>query len=118
MALLMLIEEPPLSLGESDLAKQFLWRVTDRMQRGKLLKQALLQAIDDLRPAVAVPKDDPRMRPYLIYRGEYIEGRSRSAVQAELAVCATTYTKAKQRGMNWIMAYLPYAVRDVQRRTV
>ena len=118
LALPMLIEEPPLSLGDSELAKQLLPHEEDRLQRGRLLKQALRETIISLKPVETVAAADPRQWPYLIYVGEYLEGRTRTAMEEALAIGRVTYTRAKRRGLDWIAGYLPYAVKQDRERTV
>jgi hypothetical protein len=72
-ALSALLEDPPLTLGRSDLAKLLLADETDVQQRGRRLQTALRAAIEQLRPSddAGPILNDPRWRHYLIIAGEY-----------------------------------------------
>lgn len=115
MALLRLVEDPPLGLADTELAMLLLPDEGDRLQRGAALRDALTAAIESLKPAIPLPDDDPRWWPYRIYRGEYIEGRARADVQRDIAIASAAYTRAKRRGLNWVGAYLPYLVQQHER---
>lgn len=100
-ALLLLPEDPPFGLGGCELAREMLPGVTDKLERGRLLRSALRTAIADL----------GSMRgewSYLIYVKEYEEGMTRQEVRARLVISESTYTRAKLLGLHWIMDELPY----------
>lgn len=109
-ALPLAIEEPPLALGASALAQQFLPSEGDVLLRGVLLQQALWAALDRLRPAGAVSTIDRNWWPYLICTGEYETGQNRVALQEALALSASTYTRAKRQGIERITALLPQII--------
>lgn len=99
-------EDPPLALGESELAKRLLPNETDKLRRGKRMQEALRTAIDQLAP-IGTRSDSERWA-YLIYIGEYEERTPRAEVQARLAISRSTYTRAKLLGLERIVALLPY----------
>src|SRR5262245_12637302 len=76
LALLHLLEDPPLSLGSSQLAV-CLFPQLSALQRGQLLQRALVSAIERLRPAHETTRDNRRSWPYLICQAEYLDGRCR-----------------------------------------
>lgn len=118
-ALGMVREDPPLSLGGCVLARELLSEERDVLTRGERLKAALLAALDSLQPAGERDDHDPRWWPYAIYFGVVVEGESRAAIQAALAIAPTTYTRHRQKGFRWICGILPYLVRnDVRTRAV
>lgn len=98
-ALPLLPEEPPLALGSTALAQRLLPTVAEQRLRGELLQRALRQAISRLRPAAEIPALDRGWWPYLICAGEYDSGRSRAELQRELALSASTYSRAKRQAL-------------------
>jgi len=102
-ALLMLIEEPPFALGGCELARELLPDVTDRLERGYLLKAVLTAAIRQLATM-------PGEWSYLICVWEYEEGRSRRENERRLAISRETYTRAKFCAMEHIDQLLPYLI--------
>ncbi len=107
-ALGMVAEDPPISLGRSELAEMLLADTPDTLERGRTLQQALFRAIERLRPGDAVPiHTDPRWRSYLIIAGEYRAGEKRAGLQRALALSASTYSRAKRDALDRLMVLLP-----------
>lgn len=113
-ALTDLAEDPPLTLGRSDLAGLLLPNLRDSLQRGWRLQRAIRAAIERLRPSEAGPVlDDTRWRHYLIIAGEYETGEKRSALQQALALSASTYSRAKREALQRLVAMLPHALGEL-----
>jgi hypothetical protein len=108
-ALMQLLEEPPLSLGRSQLAVGLFPRLA-ALQRGQLLQRALVSAIECLRPAQATTRDNRRSWPYLICRAEYLDGLCRREAERRLAMSKSSYTRAKRQALDRITAVLPLIV--------
>jgi transposase len=106
-ALPLLPEDPPLALAASALAQRFLPADLDPLPRGMLLQQALRATLDHLRPAGPISTIDRGWWPYLICTGEYEAGQSRAEIQDDLALSASTYSRAKRQGLDRITAVLP-----------
>src|SRR5215212_2990933 len=100
-------EDPPLALAASALAQRFLPADLDPLPRGTLLQQALRATLDHLRPAGPISTIDRGWWPYLICTGEYETGQSRAEIQDDLALSASTYSRAKRQGLDRITAVLP-----------
>jgi len=109
-ALPLLPEDPPLTLGNSALAQRFLPADLDQLPRGLLLQEALRAALDQLRPAGSISTIDRSWWPYLISTGEYEAGQSRAELQDDLALSASTYSRAKRLGIDRITATLPQII--------
>ncbi|GIW00414.1 helix-turn-helix domain-containing protein [Roseiflexus sp.] len=111
-ALVALPEDPPLTLGRSDLAKLLLADETDIQQRGRRLQAALRAAIEQLRPPddAGPVLNDPRWRHYLIIAGEYEAGETRVDLQEALALSASTYSRAKREALERLATLLPAAI--------
>jgi transposase len=112
-ALPLLPEDPPLSLATSTLAQRFLPADLDPLPRGILIQQALRTALDRLRPAGAVSTIDRSWWPYLICTGEYETGQSRATLQNDLALSASTYSRAKRHGLDRITAVMPQIIERI-----
>jgi transposase len=109
-----LAEDPPITLGRSDLAALLLPDERDQLQRGRRLRDALRAAIEQLRPSEAGPVlDDPRWRHYLIVAGEYEAGEDRAALQSALALSASTYSRAKREALERLVALLPVTLGEL-----
>jgi len=106
-ALPLLPEDPPLALAASALAQRFLPADLDPLPRGMLLQQALRATLDHLRPAGPISTIDRGWWPYLICTGEYETGQSRAEIQDDLALSASTYSRAKRQGLDRITVMLP-----------
>jgi transposase len=106
-ALPLLPEDPPLALAASALAQRFLPADLEPLPRGMLLQQALRAALDHLRPPGPISTIDRGWWPYLICTGEYEAGQSRAEIQDDLALSASTYSRAKRQGIDRITAVLP-----------
>ncbi len=106
-ALPLLPEDPPLALAASALAQRFLPADLEPLPRGMLLQQALRATLDHLRPAGPISTIDRGWWPYLICTGEYETGQSRAEIQDDLALSASTYSRAKRQGLDRITAVLP-----------
>ena len=113
-ALILLVEDPPFALGRSTLARRVLPHERDTLQRGWALADMLHLAVASLRPQHTIPLQDRRWWPYQICVGEFIEGRSRGEMQLQLAISASTYSRAKHRGLEQISATLPYLAAAAQ----
>jgi len=109
-ALPLLAEDPPLTLGNSALAQRLLPADLDQLPRGLLLQEALRGALDQLRPAGSISTIDRSLWPYLICMGEYEIGQSRAELQDDLALSASTYSRAKRLGIDRITATLPQII--------
>jgi AAA ATPase domain/Homeodomain-like domain len=109
-ALPLLPEDPPLALGASLLAQQVLPHESDPLSRGMLLQQALRTTLDRLRPPGAISTVDRSWWPYLICIGEYEAGQRRAELQDDLALSASTYSRAKRQGLDYITTLLPQIV--------
>lgn len=112
-ALPRLQEDPPLTLGGGALAQRLLPDVSDAPARGALLRQALREAIERLRPAPGASSQDRAWWPYLICKGEYEAGCQRSDLQRELVLSASTYSRAKRQAIEKIAAALPPIVAQI-----
>ena len=113
-ALNALAEDPPLALGQSELATTMLPDIRDTLQRGRRLQKAMRAAIEQLRPNEAGPVlDDTRWRHYLIIAGEYETGEKRSGLQDALALSASTYSRAKREALNRLAALLPITLNEL-----
>lgn len=108
-ALMHLLEDPPLSLGSSQLAVGLFPQLA-ALQRGELLQRALVSAIERLRPAQETTLDDRRSWPYLICWAEYVDGLSRREVERRMAMSPSSYTRAKRQALDRIAAVLPLIV--------
>jgi hypothetical protein len=108
-ALLHLLEDPPLSLGSSQLAV-CLFPQLSALQRGQLLQRALVSAIEQLRPAHESTPDNRRSWPYLICQAEYLDGLCRREAERYLALSSSSYTRAKRQALGRITAVLPLIV--------
>ena len=111
-ALPLLAEDPPLTLGASVLAQRLIADEDEPLLRGMLLQQAMRDALDQLRPPGAVSTVDRGWWPYLICTGEYEAGQRRAELQEDLALSASTYSRAKRQGINTITALLPQIVAE------
>lgn len=98
-ALPLLAEDPPITLGGSTLSQRLLPDEDDQLLRGTLLQQALRTALDRLRPAGSISVIDRSWWPYLICTGEYEAGQPRAELQQDLALSASTYSRAKRHGL-------------------
>jgi hypothetical protein len=108
-ALTHVLEDPPLSLGSSQLAV-CLFPQLAALQRGEMLQRALLSAIERLRPAQETTLDNHRSWPYLICRAEYLDGLCRREVERRMAMSTSSYTRAKRQALGRIAAVLPLIV--------
>jgi transposase len=111
-ALPLLAEDPPLALGATPLAQQLLPGTDEALSRGILLQQAIREALDHLRPPGAVSAIDRSWWPYLICTGEYEAGQRRAELQSDLALSASTYSRAKRQGLDAITALLPQLITE------
>lgn len=111
-ALPLLAEDPPLQLGESELARHLIPDEEEPLMRGVLLQQAIRDALDQLRPPGAVSVVDRSWWPYLICTGEYEAGQRRADLEEDLALSASTYSRAKRQGINTICALLPQIISE------
>lgn len=73
--------------------------VTDPRTRAQLLREAVLQAIADLKPPATAQPDDPVYRPYAIIRRRYADGFSREEVQRALSISRRQYFREQQRAL-------------------
>lgn len=105
-----LLEDPPLALGRSQLAELILADERDPQQRGRRMAQALQTAIAQMQPAEEIEGDDPRWRHYRILAGEYLEGRDRADLELDLALSASTYSRAKREAVDRLRSMLPSVI--------
>ena len=108
-ALIHVLEDPPLSLGRSQLAVCLFPQLAE-LPRGQLLQRVLLSAIERLRPAQETTLDNQRSWPYLICRAEYLDGLCRREAERHLAMSTSSYTRAKRQALGRIAAVLPLIV--------
>ncbi|HEY0738201.1 MAG TPA: helix-turn-helix domain-containing protein [Herpetosiphonaceae bacterium] len=113
-ALPLLALEPPLDLGRSDLAQQTLAQEPEPLTRGQLLREMLLQALDELKPSAGDDPHDPAYRPYQILVGEGLRGRSRDELQHEFHIAPATYTRAKRQGLERLAESIVYRLGQQQ----
>jgi len=111
-ALMHLLEDPPLSLGSSQLAVGLFPQLAV-FQRGEMLQRALVSASERLRPAQETTLDERRSWPYLICRAEYVDGLSRREVERRMALSTSSYTRAKRQALDRIAALLPLIVVEI-----
>src|SRR6266540_3396613 len=110
-------------LGDSDgtkLSRRTAYRILaqlraelDQLPRGLLLQEAIRTALDQLRPAGSISTLDRSWWPYLICTGEYETGQSRADLQDDLALSASTYSRAKRLGIDRIAATLPQIIERI-----
>jgi transposase-like protein len=105
-----LLEDPPVALGRSQLAELILADERDPQQRGRRMAQALQAAIAQMQPAADTDGDDPRWRHYRILAGEYIEGLDRAELELDLALSASTYSRAKREAIERLRGLLPSVI--------
>jgi hypothetical protein len=110
-----LLEDPPVTLGRSALAELLLAEERDPIQRGRRLASALRMAIARTHPENPSERDDSRLRHHAILAGEYLEGRERAELELELALSASTYSRAKREAIERLRALLPRALDDLER---
>jgi len=108
-ALIHVLEDPPFSLGRSQLAVCLLPQLAE-ISRGQLLQRALLSAIEGLRPSQETTLDNQRSWPYLICRAEYLDGLCRREAERRMALSTSSYTRAKRQALGRIAAVLPLIV--------
>ncbi|MHB0878598.1 MAG: ATP-binding response regulator [Anaerolineae bacterium] len=71
--------------------------VRDRRGRAQALREAVLQAVADLRPPAGVSPLDAAFRPYAILRRRYVEGQSAEAIQEALAISRRQFFREQRR---------------------
>jgi transposase len=106
-ALPLLLEDPPLSLGHSQLARRLCSDQPDPLLRGMQLRQVLQLAIEQLRISGDITVAERGWWPYLICQGEYLQGTPRRELQQTLALSASTYTRAKRQALMRVASLLP-----------
>ena len=74
--------------------------ISEARARAQYLREALLQAIADLRPPAGVSPHDPSYRPYAILRGKYVEGKRSEELQMQLAIGRRQYFREQQRALD------------------
>jgi hypothetical protein len=111
-ALMHLLEDPPLSLGSSQLAVGLFPQLAV-FQRGEMLQRALVSAIEQLRPTHESTLDNRRSWPYLICQAEYLDGLGRREVEQRMAMSKSSYTRAKRQALDRIAALLPLIVVEI-----
>lgn len=113
-ALSLLRLDPPLDLGRSELAGQLFPREPDPLVRGENVRDLLLRALDQMRPAADLDAQDPAYRPYQVLLGEAVRGLSRDELQRELAIATATYTRAKRQGLDQLAELLVQGLQQQQ----
>jgi hypothetical protein len=68
------------------------------LDRGKMVHEVLLEAINKLRPATAISRDPPPREwyPYLILRDAYIEGKSNREIMLGLYISEGTFNRTRR----------------------
>lgn len=74
--------------------------------RGKLLFQAILEAIEALHPPAEKPIDSPAWRTYRILELRYIDGLNVTAVLEHLAISKTQYQRDHSRALEAVALFL------------
>lgn len=100
-ALKLMSEDPPMELGRTELARELIPWAMDNRRRGEVLQHALRTAIDRL---------TDRPWAYLIYIGEYEEGKSQGEIRRALSISLSTYGRAKKWGLHQIIGQLPHII--------
>jgi len=98
-ALPLLMLEPPIDLGQSQLATTLFPQETEALARGQMLRTMLLRGLETLRPAVGDDPQSPAARAYHILIGEAFHGAQREELEHQLAIAPATYTRAKRQGL-------------------
>lgn len=111
-ALTLLTEDPPISLGNSLLARMSTPPLPEGMplERGKSLAKIITTLILDMQPALDTPSGDPRARAYAILASEFLSGDDPQDVQERLAISPRTYYRAKRQALDRLVDLLPAAL--------
>jgi hypothetical protein len=88
-------------LGASPLVKQLHISGPDHMQRGKLLREKLLRAVESLspapvRPAGVLPRE---WQAYVILHDAYVEDVPNREIMARLYISEGTYNRLRRRAL-------------------
>jgi CheY-like chemotaxis protein len=77
--------------------------------RAKLLRKAILDAIEALRPPEGTPADAPAWRPYRILEGRYVAHIERQELQMELVLGKSQYYRDHSRAVEALACILWHA---------
>ncbi|NPV08507.1 MAG: response regulator [Anaerolineae bacterium] len=80
--------------------------LTDPRVRAQYLREAIVQAIGELRPPARVSPHDPAYRPYGILRHRFMEGMEAEEVQDALAIGRRQYYREQQRAIEAVATLL------------
>ncbi len=97
-----------ITLGQSPLADELKIMGTTHIDRGKILRQHLMDAIDALRPEGTRPKESlPReWENYVILHDAYIEGAQNREVMMRLYISEGTFNRARRKSLRGVARYL------------
>lgn len=79
---------------------------TSATRAGQLLRQALLDAIESLRPGPGIPTDSDSWRRYQVISLHYGQGLDSQTVQDRLVISQSTYYREQRRGLEAVVALL------------
>lgn len=114
-ALLLLSEDPPISLGSSLLARLCTPPLPEgtALERGQILARIITTIIAGMQPDPTIALTDQRARSYAILAGEYISGEEPTVLQERLAISSRTYYRAKRQALDRLVDLLPAALGEL-----
>ena len=74
--------------------------------RAKMLRQILLQAIEELKPEADIPVRSPEWRGYRILYQRYVEGLDTEEITAELAISRSQFYREHRKAVDAVAALL------------
>jgi hypothetical protein len=97
-----------ITLGQSPLADELKIAGKTHIDRGKILRQELVDAIEALRPEGARPKEPtPReWENYVILHDAYIEGVQNREVMMRLYISEGTFNRSRRKALRGVARYL------------
>jgi len=78
------------------------------------LHEALLQAIEDLRPQPSIPETDKAWRPYHILHLTYVERQTPDQVQTQLGISRALYFRDQNRALEQLRSLFEQRSREAQ----
>lgn len=103
-----LAEDPPFSLGTTQLAAALLPELRRPLARGLRLRSVLLAAIAALEPRRTVrPGAATHQQAHALIVGEYVEGHPRHVMERQLALSTSAYTRTKLLALERLSVLLP-----------
>lgn len=114
-ALPLLSEDPPISLGNSLLARLSTPPLPEgsALERGQVLARIVTTIIAGMQPESDIPATDQRARSYAILAGEYISNEEPVDLQERLAISPRTYYRAKRQALDRLVDILPGALSEL-----